>query len=301
MTVQDAQGDNPADDEARLLDAEQQHEAADAAAATETDGEGEEAAEARRSRPGKLERRLQRTEAQLQAERAAAAEARRRATELERRLAEANEAGNRLVARNIAGEIASAQAELRDAIVGNDADAVVKAQSRVSELISASAQLRQAQRDAPAPQQQAAPSYTPSTSAWMAANPWFGSDAGLTGLAKAVHAQAERQGIKVDTPEYWKFIEKGVEAVAPGTVRRVGAAAAADADEDDDPPAPAARPGAGAPVSRSSARAPTSRAPDLRLTPAEADAAKVSGMSAQEFKHWQAKLRANGRITAGAR
>jgi hypothetical protein len=308
MTEQSLQDTDPADEDLRAgadeHEAEEQgSEAQHSAGESAENPEGDEAR--RPPRPGKMERRLARFERELESERAAAAEARRQAAHYQRALAEANEAGHKLMGQRLAGDIERAQGALQDAIVANDAEAIVKAQTAVSRLTAAEAQLRaQPAPRAPAPEPQEA--FTPTTKAWMQANPWYGSDPGLTSLAKAVHAQAERRGIAVDTPEYWAFIERGVSATAPGVVKRpAGAkrpAPAAEQLEDEDeqdetPPARSARPGAGAPVARGAPRAPaTSASAPTRLSPAEAEAARVCGLTPQEYRQEQAKLLKAGRI-----
>lgn len=270
--------------------------------------EGEGQARARPPRPGKLERQLARRDAEVQELRQREAFFAQQAQQLARQLAEAQEAGNRIAADGLKTRIGAAEDMLQRAIDSGDTAAAVKANRALAELVAtermvmAEAQRRPAQPQREVPQQQPAPSYTPTTAAWLEANSWYGRDAELTGVAKAAHAATRRQGIAPDTPEYWAAIERAVEAVAPGTV--------AGAEDGEAAPAPAAQarrpsgqfaPRAATPVTRSATRSPNAPRGEVQLTPEEADAAKVSGMSPQEYKSWQTKLRASGRLNAGAR
>ena len=177
---------------------------------------------------------------------------------------------------------------------------MVKAQSELGRLHAVAAQIANAPPPrapaAPAPAQRPAPQqYTDTTREWLDANPWYGSDPELTAVAKAAHAAAKRNGVEVDTPEYWRAIERAVAAVDPSAV-----ADAAPARPAPRAPAPPAR---SAPVTRNAAHAPQGVPGEVRLTADEATAAAISGMTPQEYKSWQSRLRAAGRLpaTAGAR
>lgn len=266
------------------------------------DGETVEQRETRerRNRPGRLERQLALAQRERDEARHYAQQAEMAARAYAQQLAEAQEAGNRVAVDGMQQRIALAEDQLRQAIHAGDTDAVVKAQSTVSRMHAIAAQIANAPRPAPPPvAPQRAPDapaeYTDTTRAWLDANPWYGRDRQLTQLAKAVHAQAERAGHAVDSPEYWDFVESGIEAVAPGTV------AGPDGDRIAVRPHTRTPPARGTAPTRTTAQTRPNATSELRLTADEADAAKISGLTPQEFKSWQAKLRAAGRITGAPR
>lgn len=276
------------------------------AAESNGNGEGEGGEQHRPRRPGKLERRLAAMERAADEARADAEYARQQAAFYQRQLAEASEAGHRFAQDGVKSRLQLAEDGLRKAIAEGDADAVVKANSELARLAAMAAQMdaqpRQPREAAPNPP--AAPSYTPTTRAWLESNPWYGRDPELTGIAKAAHAAAKRQGIVVDTPEYWRFVEQGVERLVPGTIRtRTPADADDGSDDEPPPPRPAARTTrTGSPPTRTNATTPPNTKNEIRLSAEELDAAKVTGMTPQEYASWKAKLSAAGRLnTTGAR
>jgi hypothetical protein len=277
-----------ADEAHAASSAEEEIERALAAADEQGDGEDGESsasagdgggdAPARRARPGRLER-------EAAAARAEAAEARQVAARLAAQLAEEREASGRATEQSLDSRLSHAEQVLQQAIEAGDTATVVKANRAIAELSAAKVHLRMA----PRPQPAQAPGYTSRTQEWMRANPWYGSNPGLTQIAKSAHAQAVQNGLVPDSEEYWSSIERVVEAAAPNTV--AGAASA-----------PRPRPGGAGPRSSGNlSRPPTSAGVRPRdLSADEQAAAKIFGMSHEEYRKEQTRLIAAGKIKARA-
>lgn len=228
-------------------------------------------------------------------------EAQRDIALLRSRLDEAEEAGFKSRAASIDREIEAAEAAVLRTFSDGDPEGHVKAVRQVADLSARKAVegirpgVAKPASTAPAPQ------YTKRTQEWLDANPWYGSDPDATAAAKAADRAAQTKGLVADTPEYWRFVRDQVNAAYPGTVVEPdgfpkdpaggngegGGADHAAADRQDPPAATAAaRPnggggGGGAPVSRGSM---TSRpGGDLRLSPEQLEAAKVAGVTPQQY------------------
>lgn len=242
--------------------------------------DGGEAAAAGNAR----ERREQRRYGEVARE---AAALRERVRALEARLAEAEEAGNRNRVAALERDLEAAQADARRAFADGDPEGHVKAVRQVAE-IAASKVVATAPVARAAPSQPQAPRFTPTTQAWMDANPWFNVDEAATRTARAAHGQAVAAGMVADTPEYWSFIKTKVERVHPGLVREPEGFGTGDppdggGDGDGAASSPAVRqPSGAAPVTRP--QAGSSRpGGELRLTAEQVEAAKIAGVSPQQY------------------
>jgi hypothetical protein len=229
-------------------------------------------------------------------------EARREVELLRSRLAEAEEAGFKARAAGIDREIAEAEREALRTFSDGDPEGHVKAVRSLAE--TAARKVTEGNR-APVAKSNSAPAgvqYTKTTKAWIDANPWFRTDPDATATAMAADRVAtQTKGLVADTPEYWAFISDAVNSVHEGLVQepegfrrpskkdggdgQAGADHAAGSSAPDPAAAAAAgRPsaaGGAAPVSRG---APASRpGGDLRLTAEQLDAAKVAGVTPQEY------------------
>ncbi len=53
--------------------------------------------------------------------------------------------------------------------------------------------------------------FTPQTAAWIRAHPQFITDSTYNSVAVEAHNKAQRKGVTVDTPEYFRFVEKYID------------------------------------------------------------------------------------------
>lgn len=245
--------------------------------------------------------------------------------ELQARLAavEAERAKDR--ANGYGVELTRAEREVAEAVTVGDADAIARANRRVAELAAgrtaaslaaeqAAAHARDAASARQAQQERPEPSDT--TAEWLRENSWWDRDARMTRQARLLHAEAvQEEGLKPDSPAYWRYIEGGLEDRFPGRVRTLyskpaaraaAGAASGEADGGDDAgvadPAAAARVPAravsgAAPVSRASADGvPASTGQQLRLSPEAVALAKSLGVTPQQYAARAAALAKKGAI-----
>lgn len=125
----------------------------------------------------------------------------------------------------LSAELDRAKVAYRTAYDAGDADALLEAQTKMSEVQVQLAQLanyRPAQPQAPQqpqqPQRQQAPQYqqpqqtqrptlTPRQERWMNANPWYGDNSEMTGYALGVHERLVKSGVDPDSQEYYNQID----------------------------------------------------------------------------------------------
>ena len=126
---------------------------------------------------------------------------------------------------------------------------------------------------------------TPKSAAWVRAHPEFARDEDKTNLMIAAHYKALAAKLPNESPEYFAFVEKelgighsdrrpapnGADTVEVDTSAPALSAAAAPAQRRDTQPS-------AAPASRG-----TGSKRVIRLTPQEVEAAKISGMSNEEY------------------
>ncbi len=134
---------------------------------------------------------------------------------------------------------------------------------------------------------------TPRSANWLRANKNALSNQAMMKRVMLAHALSQDEGLEPDSDAYFEFIERNV-----GLRKQQPPARTPDAEPDADSPlsaasAPAPRrsaPPPAAPVSRG-----TPRANAVRLTPAEREAARVSGISEEEYARNKERIRNGGR------
>lgn len=124
--------------------------------------------------------------------------------------------------------------------------------------------------------------YTKETQKWIDDHPEFESDPDFKEEAMAAHYVAKQRGIKEDTPEYFQFIE--------GRLRKSGKLADDNGGEKKGKAGGkkskrTAAPGTG--KSGGGNNAGRSQSGKPRLSPEEAEAAEISGMSHQEYWNYK--------------
>jgi hypothetical protein len=137
---------------------------------------------------------------------------------------------------------------------------------------------------------------TPRSAAWVRAHPECARDQKLYAKMIAAHNLAVANDIEPDSDEYFHTVEQTIYNKKPVTNVEEN-----DDDDDDDPmaaaakavPARAAAPPA-APVSRGSVNTRS-----MRLTPAEREAAEISGQTEQEYAQAKEDMIKAGRIGQG--
>lgn len=140
------------------------------------------------------------------------------------------------------------------------------------------------------PVERMASSLSPRSAEWIRRNPDFARDPRLTRRMIAAHNLAETEGLVADTDAYFEHIENTLKIG-----RRPTTQVEPDADTYSAASAPTQRrngpPPAAAPVSRNNGA--TRR---YRLTPEEADAARASGLSNEEYALNKETLKKQGRL-----
>ena len=140
----------------------------------------------------------------------------------------------------------------------------------------------------------------PASADWVRKHPDYVTDQRLNEQLRRAHKDAVDEGHAIDSHGYFKFIEShlGLSGGAPSPRPPASQPRRTEVDTDN-PMSGAAAPTrqsvpVSAPVSRAGAGTGTQR---IRLTPAEAEAAKISGVSPEEYwKNKQAMLK-DGKIT----
>lgn len=251
-------------------------------------------------------------EAERRAREAAEARARERDQEVEQLKTQAKTAEQQAVENAIGAvtqESESAQRDLKAALENANYDEVAKAQARIATAAAKLVQLEQAKAaiDAHAiqvqtqqvqarsearvqdPTEEFLTRFSPRTQGWLRGHRDLivTNNNGVPALSPKVmslHYAAIGEGIKPETDEYFSYIEGRMQEV-----KKVQ-----DDDEHEDAPALKRAPVA-APVSRDPPG--TSNRPSrIRLTPAEVEAAKLSGISEAEYAANKLALMAEGKL-----
>lgn len=129
---------------------------------------------------------------------------------------------------------------------------------------------------------------TPKSAEWVRSHPEFVHDPKLTRKMLRAHEDALDEGLRADTPEYFKSVEMTL-----GISKR-------DEPEGEEPTSAAAAPArkaapAAAPVSRSGSGA-GERPGTVRLTPEEVEVAKMNGLTPEEYAKNKLDLKRDKRI-----
>lgn len=242
-----------------------------------------------------------------------------RILELENRLAaQAADAGKAKV-EGLTGDLERTRDELRAAQAEGDSDKAADLALRLAELAADRKALQYETEHAPPPRPQPQqPRVRPEVQDWMDRNSWFkpqankASNTPATKLALIAHTEAlEVEGLAVNTPEYFAYIEDRVDQRFPGTVERDDV----DEPEEQDVEEPPRRvqqqqPQYRQPLRQAATRGPApvgrGNAPALRPQPRSAalpkptnediDHAKVSGVSLQDYLAAKAVRLRNGTL-----
>lgn len=188
-------------------------------------------------------------------------------------------------------ELERARADYKTAYEAGDADGLVTAQEKLTELKAEKMRLdafrpappqkpQPVQRDVPAP-----PTPDARTMEWVAKNPWFGpdrhNDKEMTAVAMVVHEKLQNSGVAIGSEEYYSQIDAAMRRRFPDKF----------ADEDIEVKAPSRQ--AGSVVAPASRSAPTSR-DKVRITASAAALAKRLGLTPEQYAAQVLKERSNG-------
>ena len=188
-------------------------------------------------------------------------------------------------------ELDRARADYKTAYESGDADALVTAQEKLTELKAEKMRLdsfrpappqkpQPVQRDVPTP-----PTPDARTMEWVAKNPWFGpdrhNDKEMTAVAMVVHEKLQNSGVAIGSEEYYSQIDAAMRRRFPDKF----------ADEDIEVKAPSRQ--AGSVVAPASRSAPTSR-DKVRITASAAALAKRLGLTPEQYAAQVLKERSNG-------
>ena len=189
-------------------------------------------------------------------------------------------------------ELERARTAYKTAYEAGDADGLVEAQEKLTELKAQKMRLdayRPAPQQAPQPAPQAMPQIPepdPRAKQWLATNPWFGHTPGvhdfeMTALALGVHENLKNSGVALGSEKYYAEIDAAVRRRFP---ERFG-------EEEVEVKAPSRQTGSVvAPASRS---VPTSR-DKVRITASAAALAKRLGLTNEQYAAQVLKERNNG-------
>lgn len=240
---------------------------------------------------------IEKLRADLASERAARAEAERRATAAEQGTVRAQTEAQKSDLQLVTGAIDTVKLTdenlkraYADAASAGDWETAANVQSEMAKNAAKLIQLEQgkaALEEAPKPVarpavtdqvEQIARSLSPKSADWVRTHPQYITDARLNRRLLAAHNLAETDGHALDSPEYFAAVEGTLGLSTPGD-RPLSVAL-----ETDDNPLSAASDRA---PDRTPAAAPPSRGGGgkrvVRLTPAEVEAAELSGMTAAEY------------------
>jgi len=124
-------------------------------------------------------------------------------------------------------------------------------------------------------QQQAVPRPDPETEEWAAANPWFMEDGyeEMTSLAYGKHASLVKQGVKPNSPEYFRQIDETVQRAFPDYDWQVG-------NPQQERTSTASQPSmVEAPTTRNNGAKPRT----VKLSPTQRSLAKKLGLTEQQY------------------
>ena len=130
-----------------------------------------------------------------------------------------NEYGNRLEI-----EQKQVEAELKQAMASNDADAVIEKQRKLAQLAVSAETYNKAQRAQQARQQQVQPHQAqpaeqppdPKAEEWASKNDWFGKDEAMTFAAFGIHkAMVENEGFDPKSDDYYDELDSRIRGKFP--------------------------------------------------------------------------------------
>lgn len=223
-------------------------------------------------------------------------------------------------AEGFGAELTRAEREVAAAVEAGDAEAIARANRRVAELAAgrtaATYEAQSAEREAEAakraPLPEPEPAVSDATQSWLDANRWFGQDARMTRQARLLDQEAREEGIAVDSPAYWRYIEEGIEQRFPGRVTRLHSAASGAArgaqrvevDEGERAPAdpavaarvPASAASGAAPVARGPTQRPAPGTAPIRLSAEALEVARMLGLSPQQYAARAVALAKDNRV-----
>lgn len=189
---------------------------------------------------------------------------------------------------------------LADAMAAQDFDTASKIQAAISTNAAKLLQLEQGKQQLEnAPKQEAPRPYvadpvealasqvaaagSPNSAQWIRSHPEYATNPVLNGDMIDAHNAAVRRGVKIDSPEYFKFVEDRL-----GFAGEAGATAG-------DPPAQRNSPPPSAPVSRSGT-GNGQRPNRVTLTSEEREMAEMMGMTPEEYGRNKIALAKEGRM-----
>lgn len=122
--------------------------------------------------------------------------------------------------------LAAAKREVREAHENGDSDKLVDAQEKLARAV---ASLEEAKRLKPltveseeayiphteTSHQQTVEPPSESALAWADRNRWFGENERMTAMAYVIHGELVKDGVELDTPEYYEKIDAGMREVFP--------------------------------------------------------------------------------------
>jgi hypothetical protein len=210
-----------------------------------------------------------------------------------------------MVARNEAA-MREAKAKLKQAHELGDTDQIVDAQemlSRISaeNMVIRSRMPRQVEEQAPAPvaqqqpQQPAAPQLAPNVAVWLGRNAWFGQQGNeaKTNVALSIHKALETRGVRPESPEYTRELDRGLKAVY-NEHQPLEDNMSYDGN-DSEPRREARRPNATADAGRENGGTQTQDKRKVTLTRSELEIARKLGVSPQAYAASKLKQSAGGR------
>jgi hypothetical protein len=220
----------------------------------------------------------QRREAEATAERERA-----RAEAAERALFEVRKNSLTQADASYKAQLEQAQDRQRRAFADGDGDALAQTSAEMAEIAARRAEVQREARQ-PAPQQQApAQRFTPKTQAFLDDRPHIQADDPIVANSlQAIHAAAQRRGLVAETPEYFRFAAKSLDALYPES----------DDGDDEEAEAPAPKRSAAPPVVAAARRTAPGTPPattQVRLTAAEREICERNGWDLKAYA--SAKLR----------
>lgn len=219
--------------------------------------------------------------------------AERRADEAERRAQAMSEAGHGLAEKNTSEALLRARGDLARATADGDTAAQAEAIEAIADArattLALAGQKPQPRQERQAPQQQ--PQASPQAAAWMAENPWFGEDPAKRARALATHAELLDEGYADGGKLYFKELTARTRSLA------------GDGEPDDDTveePAqqrPAARPHAGAGVTRTAQPNAARPGTKVRLTAEQVETARDLGITVEAYAAGLQRATADGKFS----
>ena len=213
----------------------------------------------------------------LQAERAAR-------EELAREVAELRKGAVTQEVERLGADLDRAEAEHAAALADGDPERIAKASGKVARLAAKAEAAEIMAKQAPEPEapRQRQPQVASEVQDWWDRNPWFkrgGQQDAKTKLAILADTEArEVEGLAVNSPEYFDFIERKVEGRFPGTIQRD------DAGEEDPQPAPKRTATGPAPVTRGATPGrPATSQQRIRATPEQVQMAEELGIPLEKY------------------